>query len=39
MVPFKHGPSAVRHCIRLVESLRSLLDDVTGTGEGMRDEG
>ena len=35
----KHGPSAVRHCIRLVESLRSLLDDVTGTGERMRDEG
>jgi two-component system, NtrC family, nitrogen regulation response regulator NtrX len=29
----KHGPAAVHHCIRLVESLRSLLDDVTGTAE------
>ena len=29
----KHGPAAVKHCIRLVESLRELLDDVTGTAE------
>jgi hypothetical protein len=29
----KHGPSAVQHCIRLVESLRSLLDEVSGTAE------
>ena len=25
--------AAVQHCIRLVESLRGLLDDVTGTPE------
>jgi ActR/RegA family two-component response regulator len=29
----KHGPAAVRHCIRLVESLRTLLDEATGTAE------
>jgi hypothetical protein len=29
----RHGPGAVRHCIRLVESLRQLLDSVTGAGE------
>jgi hypothetical protein len=29
----RHGPSAVRHCIQLVESLRALLDEATGTGE------
>ena len=29
----QHGPAAVQHCIRLVESLRGLLDDVTGTAE------
>jgi two-component system, NtrC family, nitrogen regulation response regulator NtrX len=34
----KHGPAAVRHCIRLVESLRTLLDDVTGTGETRNSE-
>ncbi len=27
----RHGPAAVQHCIRLVESLRELLDSVTGT--------
>ncbi len=26
----RHGPVAVAHCIRLVESLRGLLDSVTG---------
>jgi ActR/RegA family two-component response regulator len=26
----RHGPSAVNHCIRLVESLRQLLDEMTG---------
>jgi ActR/RegA family two-component response regulator len=26
----RHGPVAVQHCIRLVESLRELLDRVTG---------
>ncbi len=29
----KHGPAAVQHCIGLVESLRDLLDEVTGTAE------
>jgi hypothetical protein len=29
----KHGPAAVQHCTRLVESLRELLDEVTGTTE------
>ncbi len=29
----RHGQVAVRHCIRLVESLRELLDSVTGAGE------
>ncbi len=27
----RHGPAAVRHCVTLVESLRKLLDGVTGT--------
>lgn len=26
----KHGPVAVRHCIAMVESLKKLLDDMTG---------
>ena len=26
----RHGPAAVRHCIRLVEELRELLDEITG---------
>jgi alkylhydroperoxidase/carboxymuconolactone decarboxylase family protein YurZ len=25
-----HGPPAVRHCIKLVESLRDLLDNAAG---------
>lgn len=29
----RHGPAAVSHCVRLVESLRTLLDTVTATGE------
>lgn len=29
----RHGEIAVRHCIRVVESLRQLLDGITGTGE------
>jgi hypothetical protein len=29
----RHGSAAVRHCVRQVESLRTLLDDLTGTGE------
>jgi two-component system nitrogen regulation response regulator NtrX len=33
VLALRHGPAAVRHCIRLVESLRTLLDDLTSTGE------
>jgi hypothetical protein len=33
VLALRHGPAAVQHCIRLVESLRGLLDQVTGTGE------
>ncbi len=29
----RHGDAAVRHCIRLVESLRELLDSITGVAE------
>jgi two-component system nitrogen regulation response regulator NtrX len=28
----RHGPSAVRHCVRLVEGIRVLLDEATGVG-------
>jgi ActR/RegA family two-component response regulator len=27
----RHGPDPVRHCVRMVQSLRELLDGVTGT--------
>ncbi len=27
----RHGPAAVQHCIRLVDSVRTMLDEVTGT--------
>jgi ActR/RegA family two-component response regulator len=27
----RHGPAAVRHCVRMVEGLRTLLDGITGT--------
>jgi CheY-like chemotaxis protein len=30
VLALRHGPPAVRHCIELVESLRKLLDGVTG---------
>jgi DNA-binding NarL/FixJ family response regulator len=33
VLALRHGPAAVRHCVRLVESLRTLLDDLTSTGE------
>jgi ActR/RegA family two-component response regulator len=33
VLALKHGPPAVEHCIRLVENLRELLDNVTGAGE------
>jgi ActR/RegA family two-component response regulator len=29
----RHGPAAVRHCTRMVESLRGLLDEAAGAGE------
>ncbi len=29
----RYGPSAVDHCLRLIEDLRRLLDEVSGTGE------
>jgi ABC-type uncharacterized transport system ATPase subunit len=29
----RHGALAVRHCLRLVEDLRSLLDSITGMEE------
>jgi ActR/RegA family two-component response regulator len=31
VLALRHGAPAVQHCIRLVENLRSLLDNVTGT--------
>jgi CheY-like chemotaxis protein len=31
MLAARHGPAALRHCIRLVENLRLLLDEVTAT--------
>ena len=27
----KHGPSAVDHCVRVVNDLRALLDEITGS--------
>jgi len=33
VLALRHGPAAVGHCIRLVESLRQLLDSVTGMEE------
>jgi len=30
VLALRHGPAAVRHCVRLVESLRELLDEATG---------
>jgi ActR/RegA family two-component response regulator len=30
VLAIRHGPSAVDHCIRLVESLRQLLDEMSG---------
>jgi hypothetical protein len=30
VLALRHGPAAVQHCIRQVESLRALLDTVTG---------
>jgi ActR/RegA family two-component response regulator len=33
VLALRHGPAAVEHCVRLVESLRGLLDEATGVGE------
>jgi ActR/RegA family two-component response regulator len=33
LLAMRHGPTAVDHCIRLVEDLGRLLDGVTGVGE------
>ena len=33
VLALRHGPAAVGHCVRLVESLRALLDEATGVGE------
>jgi hypothetical protein len=33
VLALRHGPVAVRHCTQLVESLRGLLDSVTGAEE------
>ncbi len=33
----RHGPNAVRHCTRLIESVRDLLDDAAGTGRRGRE--
>lgn len=31
VLALRHGPTAVRHCTRLVESMRELLDTATGS--------
>ena len=31
VLALRHGPAAVRHCTRLVEEVRALLDELTGT--------
>ncbi len=33
VLALRHGPRAVEHCTRLVESVRALLDEVAGAGE------
>jgi two-component system nitrogen regulation response regulator NtrX len=33
VLALQHGPAAITHCIRLIESLRDLLDEITGLGE------
>jgi two-component system nitrogen regulation response regulator NtrX len=39
VLALRHGPAAVAHCIRLVESLREMLDTVTGQESGIRGQG
>ena len=31
VLALRHGPAAVRHCVRVVQSLREMLDSVTET--------
>lgn len=31
MLALRHGPTAVDHCVRVVNDLRKLLDEITGT--------
>ena len=33
VLSLRHGANAVRHCTRLIESVRDLLDDAAGSGE------
>ncbi len=33
VLALRHGPKAVEHCTRLVESVRALLDEAAGAGE------
>jgi two-component system, NtrC family, nitrogen regulation response regulator NtrX len=33
VLALRYGPSAVAHCLRLIEDLRALLDEVSGAGE------
>jgi ActR/RegA family two-component response regulator len=32
VLALRHGPAAVRHCTRLVDEVRALLDEITGPG-------
>jgi hypothetical protein len=34
VLALRHGRPAVEHCVRLVEGLRNLLDNVTGSERG-----
>jgi hypothetical protein len=33
VLALRHGPAAVRHCVRLLEGLRQMLDEVTGSAD------
>jgi hypothetical protein len=36
VLALRHGPKAVEHCTRLVESVRALLDEAAGAEEALR---
>jgi ActR/RegA family two-component response regulator len=36
VLALRHGPAGVRHCVRLVEGVRDLLDEVTGADRPTR---